>query len=196
MAHETVTEAEVDAKILTHKGDSSAHHAKTSKASEITSERFPVDRLPALTDGKIWKGTGGNVEEVDMPSSFAPGDDLLHSYDPELFVEGDPGEIYIKKMEFYVPLGGELRIKFDLKASHSVWTAYGRIYRNGIAVGTEQTVLGTTYGTRSEDIAGWSAGDLLQLYLKINATGGMRAYARNLRVYATTGGYEWMTGLP
>ncbi|MBA7606442.1 hypothetical protein ES703_13590 [subsurface metagenome] len=40
-------------------------------ASKITSGRFPVDRLPALTDEKIWKGTGGNVEEVDMPAAGA-----------------------------------------------------------------------------------------------------------------------------
>lgn len=36
-------------------------------ASWVTSGRFPVDRLPAMTSGKIWKGTGGNVEEVDFP---------------------------------------------------------------------------------------------------------------------------------
>ncbi len=40
-------------------------------AGKITSDRFPVDRLPAMTDEKIWKGTGGNVEEVDMPSGWA-----------------------------------------------------------------------------------------------------------------------------
>ncbi|GAJ20607.1 unnamed protein product, partial [marine sediment metagenome] len=31
-------------------------------ASKITTGRFPVNRLPAMTDEKIWKGTGGNVE--------------------------------------------------------------------------------------------------------------------------------------
>ena len=36
-------------------------------AGKITSDRFPVDRLPAMTDEKIWKGTGTNVEEVDWP---------------------------------------------------------------------------------------------------------------------------------
>lgn len=43
--------------------------AKTKKASEITEGRFPVDRLPAMTDERIWKGTGGNVEEIDVPSA-------------------------------------------------------------------------------------------------------------------------------
>ena len=31
--------------------------------------RLTPSELPALTDEKIWKGTGGNVEEVDMPIS-------------------------------------------------------------------------------------------------------------------------------
>ncbi len=48
-------------------------------ASKITSGRFPVDRLPAMTDEKIWKGTGGNVEEVDMPV----GDMAKATYDPD-----------------------------------------------------------------------------------------------------------------
>lgn len=30
--------------------------------------RVTVTELPALTDEKIWKGTGGNVEEVDLPT--------------------------------------------------------------------------------------------------------------------------------
>ncbi len=42
-------------------------------ASKITSLRFPVDRLPAMTAEKIWKGTGANVEEVDMPIPMASG---------------------------------------------------------------------------------------------------------------------------
>lgn len=49
------------------------HHAKTTTTGEITSGRFPVDRLPAMTDEKIWKGTGGNVEEVDMPTGVPSG---------------------------------------------------------------------------------------------------------------------------
>ena len=37
-------------------------------ASKVTSGRFPVDRLPALTTDKIWKGTGANPTEVDVPA--------------------------------------------------------------------------------------------------------------------------------
>jgi len=33
--------------------------------------RVTVSELPAMTDEKIWKGSGGNVEEVDMPAAGA-----------------------------------------------------------------------------------------------------------------------------
>lgn len=33
--------------------------------------RVTVSELPAMTDEKIWKGTGANVEEVDMPAAGA-----------------------------------------------------------------------------------------------------------------------------
>lgn len=37
----------------------------------IKGTRVTVSELPAMTDEKIWKGTGGNVEEVDMPAAGA-----------------------------------------------------------------------------------------------------------------------------
>jgi len=110
-ADTATTPAEVDAKITTHKGDASAHHAKytnteaqstvkanvevgdlkaPTKALAMNSQkitgllaptatgdalrkgtRVTITELPAMTDEKIWKGTGGNVEEVDMPTGEA-----------------------------------------------------------------------------------------------------------------------------
>jgi len=34
--------------------------------------RITTTELPSMTDEKIWKGTGNNVEEVDMPTGGAP----------------------------------------------------------------------------------------------------------------------------
>ena len=62
------TEAEVDAKITAHKGDASAHHAKTTKASEITSERFGMPRLPAGTAGHVLTAQGAGSD----PAYAAP----------------------------------------------------------------------------------------------------------------------------
>lgn len=50
-----------------------APQAHNQAASTITSGRFPVDRLPAMADEKIWKGTGANVEEVDIPVGVPSG---------------------------------------------------------------------------------------------------------------------------
>ena len=58
------------AELTAHIAIAAAHHAKTTTAAEITSGRFPVDRLPAMTDERIWKGTGTNVEEVPMPTGL------------------------------------------------------------------------------------------------------------------------------
>ena len=41
------SETEADSKITTHKGDASAHHTKTTSASELTSGELPTARLAA-----------------------------------------------------------------------------------------------------------------------------------------------------
>lgn len=86
---------------------------------------------------------------------------------------------YTKIVEMYVPRGGTLRVKFEGGGAGG-GTHKGRIYRNGVAVGTEQALDDSSWGAFSEDISGWAAGDLLQLYIKTSAgsstAGGVRVY--------------------
>lgn len=98
-------------------------------------------------------------------------------------------EAYTKVKEMAVPRGGELRIKFFVKAGDTP-DAAARIYRNGVAVGTVQIVTDTSYHEFSEDIDGWTAGDLLQLYAFVNSGGTV--LVKELRVYeeAPTGHYH------
>jgi hypothetical protein len=49
-------------------------------------------------------------------------------------------------------LGGQQRFLFDLKTAGGGATAYGKIYRNGVALGTQQTDVTGGYVTKSEDI--------------------------------------------
>ena len=81
-------------------------------------------------------------------------------------------------------LTGSLRIKFDLKCWYAGVTGYGRIYRNGVAVGIEQTVTNGDWQTESEDIAGWTATDLIQLYVHTTDI-TKAATVRNFRVYGS-----------
>jgi len=78
---------------------------------------------------------------------------------------------------------------FELKSENGSYIAYGRVYRNGGAVGTQQSTYSTSYVAFEEAIAGWSQGDLYQLYIKASAGSPdwWRAYARNFRVMGSWG---------
>jgi len=160
--------------------------AKTKKASEITEGRFPVDRLPAMTDEKIWKGTGTDVEEVDLPAEFSLEDctagDNLVSYDDStypFFIS----EAYTKTHELKMTArDGTLRIKFTIQSYTEGKAVFGRIYRNGGAVGTERTHSASPLTREySEDIAGWSKADLIQLY--IHGESDNNVDSKQLRIY-------------
>jgi len=76
---------------------------------------------------------------------------------------------------------GKLRIKFDLATNNTSVAAYGRIYKNGSAVGTERSTQSTSYVTFTEDLE-FKAGDKIQLYAHSNGTS--IASVRNFRIYA------------
>jgi len=74
-----------------------------------------------------------------------------------------------------------IRIKFDLKISTGSDTAYGQIYKNGVALGTQQTTSSTSYVTFSEDISGWAANNTIELW--IHSGTGYTVSVRYLRMY-------------
>jgi hypothetical protein len=74
-----------------------------------------------------------------------------------------------------------VRVTFTLKGQDAGTAAYGRIYYNGVAVGTEQSVLSTSYATKTEDIEIDHNGGTIELYLK-GAGPGKTAYSDNLSI--------------
>lgn len=87
-----------------------------------------------------------------------------------------------KVLEVYINRGGTLRIKFYLTKTGGT-TGFGQIYRNGSAVGTLQST--ATEANFSEDISGWSPGDLVQLYT-YNSNGAQNTYGIGLTLYEGT----------
>jgi hypothetical protein len=80
---------------------------------------------------------------------------------------------YQKVFEFKCLQGGILNFTFTLKSNVGSYTAYGRIYKNGAAEGTERSTTSTSYQTYNEEIT-VARGDLLQLYVKSsNSTYGV-----------------------
>lgn len=88
-----------------------------------------------------------------------------------------------KVLEVYIPRAGTLRIKFHLDGAGG--TCNGRIYRNGSAVGTSRSNAGGTGTNYSEDISGWSVGDLCQVYVW-NSSAANDTYAGGLLLYEGT----------
>jgi len=89
---------------------------------------------------------------------------------------------YEKVKEIKVKESGTYRIKFDLsRVLNDSGTAYGRIYKNDVAFGTEQSNAGgTSFITKSEDLV-FSAGDSISIYLYKDGTG--TSEVKNFRVY-------------
>ena len=91
--------------------------------------------------------------------------------------------IYTKVKEIQIGQAGTLRIKFDLMGS-GFYFGYGRVYRNGAAVGTEQSDKSIAYTTKSQDISGWSIGDLCQLYYKTEYVAGSSVHVKNFKIFS------------
>ncbi len=127
-------------------------------------------------DGKITTHKGDASAHHDAPTIQA-SETLRNFNDAQ---KTTIQEVYTKLKE--VLLGGDLpvcRLKFDLRAVDNP-TAYARVYKNGGAIGIEQTAVTPSWSTKSEDFSNWVAGDLIQIYGK--RTGTQTCYVRNMRL--------------
>jgi len=116
-----------------------------------------------------------NSEDVIVAS-----DELRASADTERTYRG---ATYNKVKEIMIKRNGTARIKFSLKCWNSSYPAYGRIYKNGIAFGTERSANSTGYTEFSEDLA-VNKNDLLQIYIKATYHESYgQAYVSNFRIY-------------
>jgi len=130
------------------------HASSTPEANKLvsldTNAQLPIAVIP---DGSI---TQAKLED------YAPGECLLIAADAE--VSG--GSSYVKKKEIKIARNGTIRFKWRAWANYS--QIYTRVYRNGVPVGNEHHLAGSnnSIANYSEDISGWSAGDLAQLYVR------------------------------
>lgn len=112
-----------------------------------------------------------NITYSGIVGNYAAGNYLIAG--PSTFGNISGLTSPVKLSEIVLPRAGTLRVKFTLISNDGGVTTSGQIYRNGVAVGTLQTIsTATTAFDVSEDIAGWSAGDLLQLYGNVSANSG------------------------
>lgn len=77
------------------------------------------------------------------------------------------GSTYTLAKKIQMPNGGVVQVTFDLRTVGG--TAYGRIYKNGVAVGTERTTSSSTFVSWSENIT-FAANDTIELWIRNSTT--------------------------
>jgi hypothetical protein len=174
---------------------SAAYAIRAEKACLAESaEKASILNIPARQgdilyyNGTSWvslaKGTEGQYLRMgaDSPTwatitTYTAGNNCIAVDDVE---HRCAGSTYEKVSEFRINGSGTLRIKFDLRGSGNQGMC-GKIYRNGKAIGKEMCCeIGAPWTTFSEDISGWVAGDLVQLYIHDWNNTGMES--KNFRI--------------
>lgn len=132
-------------------------------------------------------GVAANLASLNRYIAVA-SDDLQYSHDTEI---GRQDATYVQDRYVEVPRrymeDSQFRIKFDFKSSSGGTTVYARIYKNGVAHGTEQSRSADSYDTKSEDLY-FKAGDLVELWVK--GANPVYVYTQNFRIYCADGSIE------
>lgn len=113
-----------------------------------------------------------------IPIIWIASDTLLNSNDA---IVTHSTTTWTKKKETKISVGGTLRIKFATRYTEG-YSGVARIYRNGVQVSGELPISTTDWYVHSVDLAGWSAGDLVQLYLWASVA-GKDVQAKDFRLY-------------
>ena len=162
--------------------DHAAYIAKDGSTSDVSSDiPLNTNKLTGVKDPTANQDAATKKYVDDNMWSFneyfRAGDNLLWSDDT---TENENNGTPVKHKAQKIQAGGTLRIKFDLRKNVD-GTAYGRVYKDGSPVGTEQDTTSSTFVTFSEDIAGWEDGDDIELWIWYSGTDF--AYVENFRVY-------------
>jgi hypothetical protein len=168
--------------------DSAASYAK--KSVKVSSIRQTIDAiLPSQTgnSGKFLTTNGTNASwgAVSLvPTYNADAYAVIASAATE---ESTASGSYVKLKEITLHGGGTLTFTWSMstKGVHPDARAYGKIYRNGVAVGTEKYVSNaTSYSVVTNTVSGWSDGDKIQLYVKRGGA-GYDAWVKDFKVSGT-----------
>lgn len=127
---------------------------------------------------------GIDVSDLDtLGKKYVIGDDTLHSNDAEKAISSNS---YEKDKEIRIdqllPQNSILRIKFDLTKTGGGGVTTGRIYKNGVAYGTERSRSSDGWETFSEDLR-FLTGDTIELWCKYNFASANKS--RNFRVHGS-----------
>lgn len=74
--------------------------------------------------------------------------------------------------EFKIKVAGDYNVFFEFRMTTGSGNVHGRIYKNGVAIGTDESTTSQTFISVNETISGLVVGDLLQLFAHITIDNG------------------------
>jgi len=169
-----------------------AARQKVVLTAGLTSGRVPYGTTNGrLTDsaGLTFDGTNLNVGSGGLVGSGlqlphvvkkAPSVTVRNSHDAEVTTTS-ASYVKVKTITLTNGLVGAARFLFDLKTGTAPTAVYGRIYRNGVALGDEQSDTTGGYVTKSQDIIQtWNPGDACELW--VHSDGAATACVQDFRI--------------
>lgn len=144
--------------------------AKLLNALNANAQQIENLGIPTTTGDALSMGNPIPVLVGNAPFSF---NDIQRSTTSNSFVRIKETRIWRR---------GAYRISFEMRMSGRTGRAFGRIYRNGVPLGTERETSGTTWRIYTEDINGWEIGDYVQLWA-YTTSGTFSNQVKNLRLY-------------
>jgi len=136
---------------------------------------------PTLTGTLKTAGLNGIGLQIPHLVNKAASANLRNSHDAEA-TSAATAYTKVKTITLTNGLVGQQRFLFDIKTAGGGATAYGKIYRNGVALGTEQTDVTGGYVTKSQDITQtWNPGDTVELWI-YTSNAGQIVSVQNFRI--------------
>lgn len=127
--------------------------------------------LPYHPASQVQFNDGSSLEDM---KTFSPGNITLAIAPTETIFYSTSYTLY---KEIQVAQGGTLNVSFEMKSGNTV---YGKIYVNGVAVGTEKSTGSSSFRTYYEAII-VNPGDKVQLYARQSSNFGNSA-VRNFKL--------------
>lgn len=174
------TAVDADKLVLADSADSGKRKAITwaqSKTQLLTDLSATNAEFVAATSTTKFTTPLTAGQKVQAPTVAATGGFVNTVIGAALTERSSAATSYTKVKEMVAGFTGTHRITFEMKESGSGYNPKASIYKNGVAFGTEQSSTGNTYVEKVEDLS-FTAGDLIQLYIKIDS--GATVYAKNL----------------
>jgi len=151
--------------LLTAKGGLiSASAASTPVMLAVGTNNYVLTADSTTASGLKWAVGGGSALSIETYAS----DNVRNSNDAEKSLgAGITTYTKMKEIQISEDLAG-VRIAYDMTVGQTGSAAYcyTRIYKNGVAIGTEHGKNDSNYTTYTEDFSNLVAGDLIQIYGK------------------------------